>query len=321
MTIFMGFLAYLIVKFKAFNIKLLGAQALVWALVITIGAEFFFVESIINNVLVAVTLVISSILGLMLVRGVKREIAARELIEKREKELEIANEGQSNLLHFIAHQVKGYFTKSRFIFQGLVDGDFGQLPKESNEIIKEGFKSATEGVDSVQNVLNAANIEKGTVKYTMESVNLTEAVADVIKHKMEQINDKGLELKQRVTAEDLFVSGDALQLKEVVKNLIDNAIRYTPKGTLTISLSENDGMALFYIKDTGVGITVDDMKKLFKKGGHGEDSSKINPESTGYGLYIVKGIVEQAHKGRVWAESDGKGTGSTFFVQLPIEKK
>jgi len=63
------------------------------------------------------------------------------------------------------------------------------------------------------------------------------------------------------------------------------------------------------------------MSKLFKKGGHGAESTKINPESTGYGLYIVKGIIEQAHGGRVWVESDGPGTGSTFLVQLPIEKK
>ena len=70
------------------------------------------------------------------------------------------------------------------------------------------------------------------------------------------------------------------------------------------------------MKDTGVGISPEDRSRLFIEGGKGKDSLKINVESTGFGLYIAKKIIE-AHGGRIWVESEGPGTGSTFSVELP----
>ena len=70
------------------------------------------------------------------------------------------------------------------------------------------------------------------------------------------------------------------------------------------------------IRDTGVGISEEDMKNLFTEGGHGKNSQKVNVESTGFGLYIVKNIIE-AHGGKVWAESEGEGKGARFIVELP----
>jgi len=72
----------------------------------------------------------------------------------------------------------------------------------------------------------------------------------------------------------------------------------------------------FSVKDNGIGITPEDMKNLFTEGGHGKESIKTNVHSTGYGLYIAKKIIE-AHGGRIWAESDGDGKGSVFFVEFP----
>jgi signal transduction histidine kinase len=113
-----------------------------------------------------------------------------------------------------------------------------------------------------------------------------------------------------------IIKGDSTQLSEAVKNLIDNSINYTMEGSIDVSLSSVDKVKLV-IKDTGVGITSDDKQKLFKSGGRGSESLKINVNSTGYGLAFVKGVVE-AHKGRVWAESDGRGKGSVFVLELPI---
>ncbi len=78
-----------------------------------------------------------------------------------------------------------------------------------------------------------------------------------------------------------------------------------------------DNKILFSVKDTGVGITDEDKKNLFTEGGRGQDSIKVNVDSTGYGLYTVKMVVE-AHKGRVWGESEGTGKGSQFYIELPV---
>jgi len=75
-------------------------------------------------------------------------------------------------------------------------------------------------------------------------------------------------------------------------------------------------VVLLKVEDTGIGIKDSDKSKLFKSGGRGVDSLKININSTGYGLAFVKGVVE-AHKGKVWVESRGEGKGSTFYIELP----
>ena len=84
-----------------------------------------------------------------------------------------------------------------------------------------------------------------------------------------------------------------------------------------VSLKRGENKLVFEVTDTGVGISPEDMQHLFTEGGHGKDSTKVNVESTGFGLYIVKNIIE-AHKGKVWAESEGCDKGSRFIVELPV---
>src|SRR6185295_7719395 len=107
----------------------------------------------------------------------------------------------------------------------------------------------------------------------------------------------------------------AFWLKETINNLIENSIRYTRAGSIKVGLEKGDGKVLFSIKDTGVGISDEDMKNLFTEGGRGKDSVKVNVDSTGYGLYTVKLVVD-AHGGRVWAQSGGVDQGATFFMEL-----
>ena len=109
--------------------------------------------------------------------------------------------------------------------------------------------------------------------------------------------------------------GDYFWLKEVINNLIENSIKYTREGKITVGLEKGEGKILFYVKDTGIGITEDDKKNLFTEGGRGKDSVKVNVDSTGYGLYTVKLIVE-AHKGKVWAESEGQEQRIYIFCRV-----
>lgn len=83
-----------------------------------------------------------------------------------------------------------------------------------------------------------------------------------------------------------------------------------------MELEDGNGKIKLSVKDTGMGITEEDKQHLFTEGGRGKDSVKVNVDSTGYGLFTVKLIVE-AHKGKVWMESEGENKGSAFFVELP----
>jgi signal transduction histidine kinase len=317
MVVFMGVLAFMIVRFKTFNVGLIAAQALVVALVILIGSQLTFVRSVTNIVLTSITLVLTGTVGIILIRSVKREVELRKHVELLALDLEKSNKQQIILIHFITHQIKGFVSKSRNIFSMMHEGDFGPIPEAMKPMVEEGLRSDTKGVNTIQEILNAANIKSGKVAYKKESFDLKALVDEISLDLKAAADAKGLTLALETGTDPLTYAGDRVQLFNALKNIIDNSIKYTLKGDVRVKLAKEDTVVRFTVEDTGVGITTEDMANLFTEGGHGANSAKINVESTGFGLYIVKNIIE-AHNGKVWAESDGEGKGSRFIVELPV---
>jgi signal transduction histidine kinase len=238
-------------------------------------------------------------------------------VDSQKQELQELIKQRESLVHLVTHKVKGSFTRSKYIFAGMLDGTFGPISDEIKKYAEQGFESDNMGIETVDLVLSVSNMQKGTVKYEMKEIDLKEIALKTLTEKEVSAEAKGLKIKNIIKDGDFKISGDAFWLKEAVNNLIENSIKYTKEGTITVDLQKKDDKVLLSVKDTGVGITDEDKKNLFTEGGRGKDSVKINVDSTGYGLYSVKLILD-AHKGRVWAESEGPGKGSTFFVELPV---
>ncbi len=316
--IFIGFLSYTIVRYRTFSIKVIATQILAYAVWLALLFTLFVSDLSNSRIIIAITLIVLIPILAVLVRGVKREVEQREKIEKLARDLQIANEGQTNLIHVINHQIKGYIAKSRNIFSELLtEPTYGPVSDAAKPMLQEGFNSLTEGVDFVQHILNASNIEKGTLAFIMQPNDFRKILEDVSAKQKIVAEGKGLQYELTIDDGNYDISADGDQIKESVRNLIDNSINYTPTGGIKVHLSQTDKKLLLTIKDTGVGITDDDKNRLFTKGGKGKDSTKINVNSSGYGLSFVKGVID-AHKGRVWAESEGHGKGSLFSVELPL---
>jgi signal transduction histidine kinase len=217
------------------------------------------------------------------------------------------------------HQVKGRFGNAKNIFAELLTDDYGEMPKEARVLLEKGLEETNMGVDYVQSILHGASAENGTLPYEMTKINFKDLVETVFAKQKVYAENKGLKISMEIKDSDdnekYEMTGDTRQLGEAVKNLIDNSTNYTEEGSINITVYSDDKIH-FVIKDTGVGLSDEDKPKLFKSGGRGVESLKINVNSTGYGLAFVKGVVE-AHKGKVWAESDGCGKGSTFYMELP----
>ncbi len=317
MVIFMVYISILMVRFKTFNIKLIATQALVWGLVILIGSQFFFIQVPINMVLNAFTFVASIILGYFLIRSVKKEIQQKEELLKLTISLRSLLKQRESLVHLITHKVKGSFTRTKFIFAGILDGTFGEISPEVKKIAEQGLEFDNGGIETVDLVLNAANLQNGIIKYDMKNIDLKEIVLKTINDKKLAIEAKGLKVETEINDGGYNIMGDSFWLSELVNNLIENSIRYTKEGKIIVGLDKKDHKIIFSVKDTGVGITEEDKKNLFTEGGRGKDSVKVNVDSTGYGLYTVKLIVD-AHKGTVSAQSEGENKGSQFYVELPM---
>ena len=321
--IFVGFLAYLIVHYRAFNMRLIGAQVLVAALWLSVLALLFIrtIEDV--RIVTSITLIFVLIVGIFLIRGVYREIAQRERIEKLAGELQEINERQEVLFHFIGHEVKGFLAKDAGAFASLSEGDYGALPEVMKPFVEEALVGARQGADSVGNILKASNLKKGSVTYTKEPFDLKALTVEAVEKARAAAEKKGLVLSFTADDSSYQMTGDKVQISDhVLRNLIENSINYTPSGSISVSLKKDPstglgaGKFVFAVKDSGVGITEEDKKRLFTEGGHGKDSQKVNAHSTGYGLYIAKSVA-LAHGGTIRAESEGEGKGSTFIVELP----
>jgi signal transduction histidine kinase len=321
MVIFLGLLSYLIVRFQTFNVKLIATQALVWVLVALIGTQFFFIKITVNFILTGVTFIGAIVFGLFLIKSVKKEIKQKEELAKLNIDLQDLLKQRESLVHLVTHKVKGSFTRSKYIFAGLLDGTFGEISDQVKKYAQMGLESDNGGIQTVNLVLNASNLSAGSVKYEMKPVDFKEIVQKVLVDKKIQAEAKGLQMESNIHDDksDVYnVSGDVFWLTEAVNNLIDNSIKYTKEGKISVDLHDGNGKVNLSVKDTGIGITEEDKKHLFTEGGRGKESVKVNVDSTGYGLYSVKLIIQE-HKGKVWAESGGEGKGSAFYIELPAD--
>lgn len=319
MPVFIAFLTYTVVRFKSFKVKLFATQALVAGIAVLIGARLFYSTTPVGTILSAATLAAFLVSGVFLVRSVKREIAQREHIEQLAGELEQTNERQEGLLHFIGHEVKGSLTKDAGAFASLTEGDFGPLTDAMKSFVTQALIESRQGVDGVANILKASNLKKGKVTYTKAPFDLKELVAKAVERARPAAEKKGLTLTFLVQemGTPYTLIGDGPQIFDhVLRNIIDNSIQYTPSGSVTVSLKKENKKFVFAVKDTGIGITEEDKKRLFTEGGHGKDAQRVNVHSTGYGLFIAKNVTEE-HGGTVRAESEGQGKGSTFIVEFP----
>jgi signal transduction histidine kinase len=172
-----------------------------------------------------------------------------------------------------------------------------------------------------EDILDVSKIESQTLKLNKERFNLSELISTIVEEYKNEIGkDNGnIKLVNSIIKDTVIIEADRHRISQVISNLIDNAIKFTKKGTITISIEKKDDWAIVSIKDTGTGIEPEIMPKLFSK------FASKSYQGTGLGLFICKSIVE-AHGGKIWAENnnnaaDGKKGGATFSFTLSIIKQ
>lgn len=317
LPLFVLLLTIAITSLGTFKLGDAAVKALFYVFLVLAGTQFFFAGDLLEFLLASMSFVVILVLGFMLFRAVEKEIEARHIIEEQEKELEAINRDQESLLHFMSHEIKGYLTKSEAGFAAIVEGDYGHIPEKLKAMSWSALTEVRKGVSTVMEILDASNFKKGTVMYKKEHFDFRDAVIEALNELRPVAEEKGLAIDATAEKGAYPFVGDKDKLQEhAIRNLIDNAIQYTPHGTITVELRRVKEFYRFSVKDQGVGINEEDMHRLFTEGGHGKESIKVNVHSTGYGLYIAKRIVT-AHGGRIWAESGGEGRGATFIVELP----
>lgn len=228
---------------------------------------------------------------------------------------------KSEFITLAAHQLRTPASAVKWSMQTLLDEDLGKLNEKQKKIIEETYKTNERMISSVNSLLNVSEIEEG--KYLSEIVlssieDIIQSIVDAHKKEMEK---RKLKFEFKKPEERLpKVMLDIEKMKIAIKNIFDNALKYTPPGgKVSISLERDEKEIEVQVQDTGVGIPQEQQEKVFTKFFRGANIIKIETEGTGLGLFISKNIIE-AHGGRIWFESE-EGKGSTFYFTIPVKER
>lgn len=312
---FIGILAFLIVRYHTFDIKLLGAEMLVVTLVVTVFSQLLFIEGDFPRLLVMISGVLSLFFGFLLTKSVQKEVTLREDLQVANTRLIELDKQKSEFVSFATHQLKSPLAAMKGYASLVLDGDYGEVNKEVKEAVSRIFESSKTLANVVEDYLNISRIELGTMKYYLTDQDAEKIAKDVIGELQPNIKKTGIEFSYSSSADNYIVSADPDKIKQVFMNLIDNSIKYTPTGKVSVSLKRSGKKILFSVIDTGIGMSAKTIEVLFGKFTRANNANKTNIHGTGLGLYVAKQIVE-AHHGKIWATSEGEGKGSQFYVEF-----
>lgn len=327
LLIFLVLLAYQFVKYKIFNTGIIATEALVTALVIMIGSMLFFSRSTVNIILIAISLVLVTIGGSFLIRSVRSEIQQREQITKLAADLQTANlrlkdldKMKTEFVSIASHQLRSPLTSIRGYTSMLLEGSYGKLPVKAAEVISKISDSSKYMALSIEDYLNVSRIEAGNMRYEMSDFNAKELVEKIVDEMRPIAIKKGLVMVFRSDCNgSCMIHADIGKTRQIVMNLLDNSMKYTPKGTITVVVHDNVKKKILSItvQDTGVGMSEETMETLFEKFVRAKNANCVNVTGTGLGLYVAKKMVTEMGA-KIWMESEGEGKGSTFHVEFAL---
>ncbi|MBI2078837.1 MAG: HAMP domain-containing histidine kinase [Euryarchaeota archaeon] len=226
----------------------------------------------------------------------------------------------TNLINAAAHELSTPLTPIRLQLHLLKEGVRGKLTPEqrwSLEVVDRNFERLQ---TFVKELLDVARLEAQRLPILMQPTDLASVLREALETYEEPMKHAGLTLKSHVEP-DLVVLADTRRLIQVVFNLLNNALKYTPSGgTVTIKAARSGHNAEVAVMDTGKGLTQDQRGKLFTAFGqiYGPDTGA--PTGAGLGLFITRNIVE-LHGGQISVQSDGPGRGSAFTFTIPLARK
>ncbi|MBV9120778.1 MAG: HAMP domain-containing histidine kinase, partial [Chloroflexi bacterium] len=236
-------------------------------------------------------------------------------LESAHGQLVQMGEMKSNFLANVSHELRTPLTSIRAFSDLLLDdvGVEADLKTEFVTIINGESERLTR---MVEDVLDITKIESGSMDWALSTVDLNSLLAETLKIYGPQAESRGLKFQHRIQQDLPAVDGDRDRLRQVINNLLSNALKFTEEGWVELHAWSQAGQVHLAVADSGVGILPADRDRIFEKFQQVNTQAARSSAGTGLGLSICREIVEY-HGGRIWVES-AVGGGSIFYVDLPV---
>jgi signal transduction histidine kinase len=235
-------------------------------------------------------------------------------LQTANQELRRLNELKSNFLANVSHELRTPLTSIRSFSEILLNYPDEDVFTRSEflEIIMAETDRLTR---LINDVLDLAKIEAGRVEWRLEPLRVTEAVRETLDVIQVVAAHKRVRLINLVGNDSPLIAADGDRLRQVLTNLLSNALKFTSAGSIQVGTLERPGELVLYVADTGAGMPQGDLERIFDKFYQRGDVMTAKPSGTGLGLSICREIMHH-HGGRIWAESV-EGQGSTFYCMFP----
>lgn len=297
--------AYSIIRHHLFNIKIIATEALVIVIWIILFSKIFVSNSTPERVVDIITLAITIPFGILLTRSVIKEVKLAEQ--------------QYEMVATVSHQLRTPLTPVLGYAAMMDQGDFDGHPEELKDAQHRLLLSTQRLRNIINDFLQMFELE-GDHKMDLTKTPLQDIVNEAMAGVKDNYEQKKLYLKLENPGNvNPTLVGETKLLVQAINNLLDNAQRYTTEGGTTVQLSVEKGHAIIKVSDTGIGLDENDKQRLFTKFYRSDAAKEVRPDGSGLGLPIVRTVVE-AHGGKVHAESEGRGKGTTFIIELPLKK-
>lgn len=317
-----------VLRHKNYNLKVILTELFSVILISFLFVDLLFVQSFNILIIKTVTLIAVVLFSNFLIQAVHREITQRKRTEELTNKLKRANKRLTKLdkqkteyLSIASHQFRSPLTAIQGYASLILDGSYGDIPQKLKEPYERIYQSSKNLSYIVEDFLNVSRIEQGRMKYEKQKTDLKDVVTDIVEEMRPAIGKKNLDVSLDYDGRKRFwVNVDRGKIRQVFVNLIDNAVKYTPEGgSITVSITKDAeaGTVTVAVSDSGVGIDADSLPDLFKRFSRAKKAHEVDKSGAGLGLYVGKKIVD-AHGGKIRAESDGEGQGSTFYVTLNL---
>jgi PAS domain S-box-containing protein len=225
---------------------------------------------------------------------------------------------KDEFISIASHQLRTPLAGLRWYTSTLAEGIAGALSPQQSELVKEMENCVGQMATLVNDLLDVARLDQGTLTLNQAEIQPRELLAEVVSTL--ESKAKRLQVSLLMNEEESLcppVHADKALITEVLRNLVDNALKYTPENGVVMLSAQQEGRSLiFSVSDTGVGIPEESIDKLFRKFSRIENPMSKRERGSGLGLYFAKGIVEK-HGGTIWVRS-APSQGSTFYVKLPL---
>ncbi|MBI4894827.1 MAG: HAMP domain-containing histidine kinase [Candidatus Aenigmarchaeota archaeon] len=247
------------------------------------------------------------------------DILSKDELEKVAMELKKADVMKSEFTNIAAHELKTPIVPLKGFLEMMNKSPekYG-LNDKGKEYVEICLRNVNRLNGLIGDILDISKLEAGEMKFEMQDVDFVSIVRNSVTDFSTLARDKKIDLRSSIPPSLPVIYADSQRLTQVVENLIGNAVKFTDQGSVSVSVRSEGAQIRLDVTDTGMGIERENLPKLFTKFFQTQQATTRKTKGTGLGLAICKEIIE-AHGGKIWANSDGAGAGTTFSISLPMK--